>query len=120
MLVMGNFLYVVIGLTLYQISTTKIITALVTLGTTPNVVMMIQNGIQLTILTSTGQSYYYDSSTNTFGQIININYQLSSSVDTSDGYTIFSVQNSGQFFISALRDTTSYSALDFATAEALS
>jgi hypothetical protein len=119
-LVMGNYLYVIIGLTLYQISTTKIITALGTLGTTPNVVMMTQNGIQLTILTSTGQSYYYDSSSNIFGQITNVNYQLSGSVDSSDGYTIFSVQNSGQFFISALRDTTSYSALDFATAEALS
>ena len=120
MQVMGDYLYVVIGLILYQISTNKAVIALGTLGTAPGPVIMTENGVQLTILTQTGISYYYDISNTTFGQITSVNYQLASSVTSLDGYTIFSVQDSGQFFISALRDTTSYSALDFATAEALS
>jgi len=118
--VMSDNLYVVIGLTLYQITATKTVTELGQLGTTPGPVEMTENGVQLTILTAQGSSYYYNALTNTFGQITSVNYQLSSSVTSLDGYTIFSVANSGEFFISALRDTTTYSALDVATAEALS
>lgn len=118
--VMGDYLYVVFGLNLYKVSKTKTVTLLGTLGTTPASVQMTENGVQLTILTVGGASYYYDNSSNTFAQITSPNYQLASSVTTLDGYTVFSVVDSGEWFISALRDTTTYSALDRATAEALS
>lgn len=120
LLATDEFLYAVIGLTLYKISKTKITTILGTLSTSPGPVMMTENGVQITILAQSGAAYYYDISANIFGQITDPNYQAASSVTTLDGYSIFSKINSGQFFISALRDTTSYAALDFATAEALS
>ncbi len=120
MQVMGDNLYVVIGLTLFKIDSSLTSTELGTLGTTPGRVMMTENGVQVTILTESGTSYYYNADTDTFAQITDGDYQLASSVTTLDGYTIFSKQNSGEFFISALRDTTTYSALDRATAEALS
>lgn len=120
MQVMGENLYVVVGLTLYKISPTKTITNLGILGTTPAPVMMTENGNQVTILTESGISYYYDNQTNIFGQITSGNYQSASSVATIDGYTAFSVIDSGQFFISALNDTTIYSALDYAYAQAVS
>ncbi|MEB3150915.1 MAG: hypothetical protein VKL60_18095 [Sphaerospermopsis sp.] len=118
--VMGDNLYVVFGLNLYKVTRTKTITLLGTLGTTPAPVQMTENGVQVTILTVSGNSYYYDNSSNTFAQITSPNYQLASSVTTLDGYTVFSVIDSGEWFISALRDTTTYAALDTATAEALS
>lgn len=120
MLVMGDFLYVVNGLTLYKVDVNKSYTNIGTLGTTPGSVMMTQNGYQLTILTEVGTSYYYNVTTNTFGQITDGDYVDAGSVDTLDNYTVFSVQDSGQFFISALNNTTSYSALDYATAQAVS
>lgn len=118
-IVLGNFMYVVCGLNVYKISKTKTTTLIGTLGGTPDRVMMTNNRTQITILTSNGDSYYYDTGTDTFAKITDADYQSASSVTTLNGYTIFSVLESDQFFISALNDTTSYSALDFATAESL-
>lgn len=114
---LGNFLYVVCGLNFYQIDSSKTATLKGTLGGTPDRVMMTNNRTQITILLSNGDAYYYDTGTDTFAQITDGDYQSASSVTTLNGYTIFSKTESDQFFISALNDTTSYSALDFATAE---
>ncbi len=78
---------------------------------------MTENGLQVTILTESGIAYYYDTNTSLFQQITSENYQLSTSVTTLDGYTIFAKQDSQEFFISANRDTSTYAALDFALAE---
>lgn len=115
---LGDFIYVVCGLNLYQINATKTATIIGTLSGTPAKVQMTTNRTQITILTSNGDSYYYDTNTSTFAKITDADYQGSSSVTTLNGYTIFSVTESDQFFISELNDTTSYRALDFATAEA--
>jgi len=114
---LNDYLYVVCGLNVYQIDKSKTSTLLGTLGGTPDRVMMTHNRTQITILTSNGDSYYYDTDTSTFAKITDADYQSASSVTTLNGYTIFSVTESDQFFISALNDTTSYAALDFATAE---
>lgn len=118
--VMNNFLYVVCGIKLFKINSNKAKEEVGELATAPNIVQMTQNGLQVTILTSSGISYYYTESDNTFAQIIDPNYQLASSVCTIDGYTIFSKRESGQFFVSELRDTSTYTQLYRATAEALS
>lgn len=117
---MNEYLYCVIGLDVYKINANKVSVKIGTLGTFPDFVEMTENGLQVTILTASGAAYYYDEPSDTFGQITDSNYQLASSVCTLDGYTVFSKQGTGQFFISDLRDTRVYSALDVATAEALS
>jgi len=114
---LGSFIYVVCGLGFYQIDSSKTAVLKGTLGGSPDRVMMTHNRTQITILLSNGDSYYYDTVGDTFAQITDIDYQDASSVTTLNGYTIFSKRESDQFFISALNDTTSYSALDFATAE---
>lgn len=114
---LGNYLYIVCGLNFYQIDSSKTATLRGTLTGTPDRVMMTHNRTQITILQSNGDAFYFDTGSNTFAKITDGNYQSASSVTTLNGYTIFSVIESDQFFISALNDTTSYAALDFATAE---
>ena len=116
-IVLNNYLYVVCGLNFYQINSSKTTILKGTLGGTPNKVMMTNNRTQITILSSNGDAYYYDTVGDTFAQITDLDYESSSSVATLNNYTIFSKTDSDQFFISALNDTTSYNALDFATAE---
>lgn len=117
---MNGFLYAVCGVKLFKISSNKVVTELGDLGTSPNIVQMTENGLQVTILTSGGTSYYYDEPTNIFAQITDPNYYPAGSVCTIDGYTIFSKIDSGEFFVSDLRDTTTYPATYVATAEAVS
>lgn len=117
---MNNFLYVVCGLNVYRVNVNKAATLIGTLATAPNKVMMTENGLQVTILTATGAAYYYTESTGVFAQITDSNYPLSSSICTIDGYTIVSKQESGEFYVSSNRETQTWSALDFATAEAIS
>lgn len=118
MQIMGDNLFVVCGLSVYKVDSSKTATLIGTIGTTPGRVMMTENGTQVTILTEGGVSYY--ATTSTVAQITDSDYQLANSVTTLDGYTIFTKKESTQFFISALNDTTTYSALDFASAEASS
>ncbi len=113
--VMGGDLYVVCGLTVYKIDTSKTVTTLGTLATTPGRVMMTHNRTQVTILTISGDSWVATSST--LAKITDVNYQSASSVTTIDGYTVFSKTETDIFFISALNDSTTYAALDVATAE---
>ena len=114
-IVMSGDLYVVCGLTVYKIDSSKTTTNLGTLGGTPGRVMMTANRTQVTILTSNGDSYYATSSTLT--KITDADYQSASSCTTLNHYTIFSKTASDQFFISSLNDTSVYSALNRATAE---
>lgn len=118
MQIMGENLFVVCGLNVYKIDASKTATLLGSIGTTPGRVMMTENGTQVTILTEGGVAYY--ATTSTVTQITDGDYQLANSVTTLDGYTIFTKKDSTQFFISAINDTSSYSALDFASAEASS
>jgi len=117
---MNNSLYVVCGLDLFKINANKVFIKVGTMATSPGIVQLTENGLQITILTSSGISYYYDEVGNIFAEITDPNYFLASSVCTIDGYTIFSRIESGQFFVSDLRDTTTYPATYIATAEAVS
>jgi hypothetical protein len=114
---MGVYLYAVVGNVLYQINDALVATAVGTLTTAPGKVRLSSNGTQLTILTSVGSAWTYTPSTDTFAQITDGDYQLASDVTFIDGYTVFSVQGSDQFFYSDQFDSTAYDALDFQTAE---
>jgi hypothetical protein len=115
---MGGNLYVVCGLEVYKITPALVVTLIGSLPVTPERVMMTANNTQVTILTDSGEAFYTDGAT--LNQITSPNYQLSSSVTTIDGYTVFSVQESNTFFWSSLNDTSTYSSLDTNNAEGVS
>lgn len=118
--VMNQYLYVVFGTQVYKIDLNKNITNIGTLSTSPGRVRMVENGRQVTILTNSGIAYYYTIATDTFGEITDPDFLDSSSIVNLDGYTIATILESGEFQVSDLRDTTVWSALARATAEALS
>ena len=120
-IVMNNNLYVVFGVDVYKIDFNKNITLVGTMNTTAAKVIMVENGQQITILTQQGLGYYYTESTDTFGQITDPNFPNPAyGMAMLDGYTIVSEAETGQFFVSELRDTTTWSASATSTAEALS
>lgn len=116
MKVMGENLYVVCGVSVYKIDSTKTATLLGVMGTTPGRVMMTENGTQVTILTEAGIAYY--ATTSTLTQIIDGEFELSNSITTLDGYTISTEKDSETFQWSQNKHTENWAALDFAAAEA--
>lgn len=72
------------------------------------------NGTQLAISAS-GQLYVYES---TLAAVTDPDFPAVSWNDFLDGYTIFGFEESGQFGITAINDSTDFDALDYATAEA--
>lgn len=119
-IVMNGFLYVVFGVKVYKIDTNLNVTEIGELTTSPAKVTMVENGLQISILTNAGIVFYYEPDTDTFGQVTIPDVSNASGIATLDGYTIVSKAETGRFYVSELRDTTSWSALNFATAEALS
>jgi hypothetical protein len=115
MQVMGNNLYAVCGLDVYKIDSGGNITNIGSINNSSGRVYMSHNGTQLTITTLSGEGFIATSSGVT--QITDPAYQLASSSTYIDGYTAFSRLNSDQFFISAQFNSSSFDALDFATAE---
>jgi hypothetical protein len=120
MKVMGEFLYVVCGVTLYRINAAGTAESLGVMGTAPGRVMMTENGSQITILTEAGIAYYYDTDTSAFAEITDGEFELSNSITTLDGYTISTEKDSETFQWSENRHTENWDGLDFATAEAQS
>lgn len=118
--VMNQYLYVVFGVEFYKIDTNKNVTHIGTLGTSPGRVRMVENGLQVTIITPSGLGYYYTESTDTFGQITDPDFPIANGAASLDGYTIVPKSETGEFYVSDLRDTTVWSALAKSTAEALS
>jgi hypothetical protein len=118
MQLMGGNLYVVCGLDVYKITSAGVSTLIGALPVTPGRVMMTANNTQVTILCNNGEAFYTDGTT--LNQITSSGYQLSSSVTTINGYTVFSVLDSNTFFWSALNNTASYSSLDTNNAQGIS
>jgi hypothetical protein len=119
MQVMGDNLYVVIANgNVYAINASKTMTLL---GTIPIVItsaIITNNGTQVTILVNGGTAYYCTSSAASLTQITDGDYQLSDSVATLDGYTVFTKQQGRTFQWSTLNNTSAYAALDTQTVEA--
>jgi hypothetical protein len=112
--VMGELLFAVAGSTVWQVRNNGSVLNVgsVTPGEAP--VMMSDNGAQLVIVTDP-DAYVCDGMT--VSQITSPAFPGASTVDYLDGYHIFTAPLSGEFFISALLDATTYDALDFASAE---
>ena len=107
--------YVVSGLSLYKITSSYVATFLGTVsGTGP--VSMADNGTQLFIACN-GPSYIYNSLTNVFVQITDVDFPGAVTVGYLDGYFVFIEPNSQKVWVTALLEGTSIDPLDFASAE---
>lgn len=86
-----------------------------TLLTTSGPVSMVDNNLQLALVDG-NYGYALDLATNVYGQITDPAFHGANTVAYLDGYFIFDRPGTGQFYISTLY-STSFNALDFATAE---
>lgn len=85
------------------------------LGSSGNVTFA-DNGLQLAVCDG-ATLYIFTYASNAFAEVTDADFPGASTVTFLDGYFIVNKPNSGQFYISALFDGTSWDALDFATAE---
>uniref|UniRef100_A0A6M3KIT4 Uncharacterized protein n=1 Tax=viral metagenome TaxID=1070528 RepID=A0A6M3KIT4_9ZZZZ len=82
---------------------------------------MEDDGTNLMILDYLGNGYTYTIAGHTLTAITDADFPAATkSLTYQDGYFIVNKQDTGRFYISALKDPTSWDALDYATAEAYS
>jgi hypothetical protein len=110
-----GFMYAVSGNTLYKINSAYTATALGTVAGTGQVSMS-DNGIQL-FVAANGPSYIYNSNTNVFQQINDIDFPGALTVSYLDGYFVFNEPNSQKVWVTSLLEGTQIDPLDFASAE---
>lgn len=107
--------YAVAGSRLYQIDTNWNYVEKGAVGGV-GAVSMVDNGTQLFIACN-GISYIYNSLTDQFAQITDIDFPGAVSVGYIDGYFVFNEPNSQKIWVTALLDGLSIDPLDFASAE---
>lgn len=112
----GDFRYLVNGNNLWRIANDGTRTSVGTLLTSNGRVDMTDNGTQILIVDGVN-GYIYNTQTTVFTQISDPDWPGAETCTFLNGYFIVNKPNSGQFYISALYDGTSWNALDFATAE---
>lgn len=113
----GGRAFVVSGATLYELSTSGAATSRGTLNSSTGAVTIDENGFQLGVCDGT-DFYIFTFATNVFAEVTDP--QLPSPAATVtfiDGYFVINKGGTGEFYLSALYDGTSWAALDFATAE---
>ncbi len=115
--VMGANTYVVSGNHVYVVTASSGATDLGAMGTVSNVVMMDDDGTNVTILLESGAAYV--ATATTLVQITDGDYLTSSSVTVLDSFTIFTTAGTNAFQISTLLDPTTYDALDVASVEGI-
>lgn len=108
--------FVVSGGTLYEIDSAGTATSRGTLTTSSGIVTIADNGFQLGICDG-ASVYMFTYLTNAFAKVTDPDLPSAANISFVDGYFVITKNNSGQFYISALYDGTSWNALDFASAE---
>jgi len=111
----GDYAYIVSGNTLYKIDTQYNIT---TLGVVANdgPVSMTDDGTYLGVACN-GPTFYYNSVTDTFGQITEPDFPGALTISYLNGYFVFIEPNSQKVWTAELLDPTSVDPLAFASAE---
>lgn len=112
----NNRAFAVSGGSLYEISSAGVATSMGNLLSTSGTVTMADNGFQLAIC-DMDKIYILTYLTNVFAQVTDPDLPSAANISFVDGYFVVTKNNSGQFYISALYDGTTWSALDFASAE---
>lgn len=111
----GDVHYAVIGTGFYKIPDTGIAVNMGFVEGTALVDMSF-NGVQLDIVAET-KTYSFDTLSLAFAEITEANFEAASSVGSVASYSIYTVKGTGRFRW-RLVNTPTFSALDFATAEA--
>ena len=111
----GNYGYAVSGTLLYQIDSDFNVVSKGTVSGTGQV-SMVDNGTQMFIAAG-ATGYIYNSSTDVFAQITDVDFAGAVTVGFIDGYFVYNQPNSQKFWVTALYDGTSVDPLDFASAE---
>lgn len=114
--VFNNLLYVVSGGELYSVDASWNTTLIGTVFLNEFPVSMANNGTQLFIACN-GPSYVYDSSTSTFQQITDPDFQGAVTVGYLDEYFVFNEPNSQRLWVTVPLDGTSIDGLDFVYAD---
>ena len=109
--VMGSYVYVVSGETLYQVSQAGTITTIGTVSGTQDVYMT-DNETHV-LICADAHVYAADSTS-----IVQVTAQRMNGATYQDGYGIVSLDGTEQFYLTGLDDMTTISALDFSTADA--
>lgn len=114
--VMQGVPYVVSGGSLYSIAADGSAAFLGSvIDNNPNMVSMADNGTQVIIVTGTS-GYVWDA-TSGFRIISSTNFHPAQTVTFFDNYFVLDWKDTNKYFISGILDGTSYSGLDFASAE---
>lgn len=110
-------LFGVVGSELIEVDALGVQTSIGTLSTANGRVVMADNGVQLMLVDGVA-GYLVTLASNTFATISDPDFPAGTQTVTfQDGYFIVPKRNTGQFYISDLRDGSSWSALDFGDAE---
>jgi len=111
----NNYMYVASGNTLYKVDSEY---NAVTLGMLANdgPVSMTDDGNHLMVACN-GPTFVYNSTTNAYGEITDVDFPGALTVSYLDGYFVFIEPNSQRVWTTTLLDPTSIDPLDFASAE---
>lgn len=112
----GDYLYVVNGSTLWEVTADGVSTSRGTLNSSGGRVDIADNGTQMLIVDGT-DGYIYTFATSTLAEIADADFPPSTTCAFLNGYFIVQKTDSAQFYISGSYDGTTWDALDFATAE---
>lgn len=116
--VLGDYLYAVIGSTLYKIDSSGSGSAISgTLGSDSGYIWMDDNGTELMIVDPGRAGWIYDTGTGILTQITDENFPTPQTLAFLDGYFVVTETDTAKVYISSLYDGTSWDAADVATAE---
>jgi hypothetical protein len=103
--------------TLYEVNNAGVKTSIGSLLTTTGRCSLSHNGTQIIVVDGT-YGYIYNTSTNTFAQITDVDFPTQpETVTFQDGYFIVNQGGTGRFYISAPYNGLAWDGLDFANAE---
>ena len=109
--------FFVSGAGLYEVSASGVVTSRGSLLTSEGTVSMAEGTTQLAICDGT-KLYALTYASNVFGVVTDPDLPASVGIVANiDGYFVVNVNGAGQFYISAIDDTTDWHPLDYATAE---
>lgn len=111
----GGDAIVVVGDTIYRLSSTYVLTAIGTADALSTPVKIDDNGIQAVVVTGPN-GYVIDLNTNAVTQISDPAFYGADNVDFLNTYAIFNRPQTNQFYVSGSNEIT-FDALDFASAE---
>lgn len=111
-----NYMYAVIGNTLYEIDTSYTATSRGTLLTSSGPVSMDDNGLQIMIVDG-AHGYIYTFATSTLTQVTDVDFPGADIVQFVDTYFIFNIPGTGQWGLTDQYDGSAVDPLDFVTSE---